>query len=183
MVQLLIRLRLRRAPKVTPSQHLDQAVAAALLCPHGEERAQVIREAFEWYGTPWCHENRNKGKGVDCGNYLPQPFAKFGFIEEPELFRYPHDFYKHSGRQIFRDIIERFCEPIGRLKGMPGDIWGIQFGPKTPQVCHAGFFLDFPNVIHARGGAYSSDGAVELGAMKGVMLKMWSGTWRLRRWM
>ncbi len=167
---------------MTLEEQTETAVRAALACPHGDERALVVREAMSWHGTPWRHENRVKGRGVDCGNFLPQPFAKFGFIEEPELFKYPHDFFNHSPTEIFRDIIERYCEPIGRLAGMPGDIWGIKFTHATPQVCHSGIFLDFPTIIHARGGAYSRDGKVELGRMGGHLASLWSGTWRLRRW-
>lgn len=161
----------------------QRAIAAALAAPHGEERAMVVREAISWHGTPWCHENRRKGMGVDCGNFLPQPFATFGFIDEPPLFKYPHDFYRHSPVEIFRDLIEKYCEPIGRRAGFPGDIWGIKFSRATPQVCHAGFFLDFPNVLHARGGAFSREGQVEFGKMTGPMMTLWSGTWRLRRWL
>jgi len=160
----------------------DHAVALALASPHGEERAAVVREAWEWIGTPWLHRNRIKGGGVDCGNLPGGVFANVGLIEAPAPFVYSHQFYMHSKEELFRDAIEEFCEPLGKVEPLPADIVALQFRSDGPTICHVGIVVAWPMIIHARGGAWSKDGQVELGGMTGPYLKKWSGTWRLRRW-
>jgi cell wall-associated NlpC family hydrolase len=165
----------------------DAAIAAALASPRGEERAAVIREAWSWLGTRWIHESRVKGEGdggggVDCGNFPSGVFLGAGMIDDPGLFKYRHDHYKHSNQEFFRDIIERFCDRMGKIAPLPGDLVGFRFHPKNPTICHIAIALAHPTMIHSAGGPWSPDGAVELGDLIGPWARMWSGTWRLRRW-
>ena len=104
-----------RAIPLMPDAHLR----AALDAPHGGERAMLIREAWSWMHTPWLHENRVKGRGVDCGNFVAGVFANAGLIEEPPLYRYPHDFYLHDDRELFRNIVAGFCGKLPILRPRP----------------------------------------------------------------
>jgi cell wall-associated NlpC family hydrolase len=168
-------------------EYRDAAVAYALTLPHGAARAAVLTEAFEWIGTPWMHRNRVKGRGdgsggVDCGNYPGGVFANIGLIEMPPLLDYSHQFWAHSDEELFRDQLERFCERLGKVEPLPADIIALQLRDNGPTVCHIGICVRHPQFIHARGGAFSRDGHVELGDLTGPYEKMWSGTWRLREW-
>jgi cell wall-associated NlpC family hydrolase len=166
----------------TEQLYRDSAIAYALTLPHGEARAAVLHEAFEWIGTPWMHKNRVKGRGVDCGNYPGGVFAAVGLIDMPPLLEYSHQFWAHSDQELFRDEIEKYCIPLGRVEPEPGDIIGLKLRPLGPTICHVGVCVRYPQFIHARGGAFSKDGKVELGNLTGPYEKLWSGVWRLRRW-
>jgi len=88
----------------------------------------------------------------------------------------------HSDEELFRDKLEEFCVPMGKVEPLPADIIALQLRKNGPTVCHIGITVAHPQIIHARGGPHSKDGRVELGDLAGPYLKLWSGTWRLRTW-
>lgn len=173
-------------------------IAAALAAPHGAERAKVIAEALEWNDTPWRHENREKGKGVDCGNYPAGVFANAGMIAAPPLYCYGRHFYLR-GEEVFRGYVANFCTEvghreydqfgggairprgplIGEQKPLPGDILGFAVGRVT--VGHVAIFLSGEDFIHSYNGrAYQK---VELGDLREASFaRALSGIWRLTRW-
>jgi cell wall-associated NlpC family hydrolase len=159
------------------------AIANALRLPFGEDRARVVHEAFDWLRTKWMHRNRTKGKGVDCGNFPLGVWIGAGLIPvSTELLIYNADFYLHSKEEKFRDAVEVYCDRLGVVDTMPGDLVGFQFTPGCPSICHVAIVVMDDHIIHARGGAFSKDGAVELGSLRGSYLKMFSGVWRFRQW-
>lgn len=163
-------------PRPLPQQYVDAARAA----PFGEQRAEVVRLAWSWRGTPWLHENRVKGAagGVDCGNFVAAVFAEAGLIEAPALMKYPHDFYMHSKEEIFRAHLDTFCLDLGlEAPTLPGDIISLRAGLQS--VTHTAIVLAWPKVIHA---SRSDGGVIDADGHRGVLRNWRSGTWRLRAW-
>ena len=153
----------------------DRYLQAADAAPHGKERAAVIREAWSWIHTPWLHENRVKGRGVDCGNYPAGVFANTGLIEPPPLYKYPHDFYMHSDAELFHEIVEQFCDRVDG-EPLPGDIAGFKVG--RPTVGHVAIVVCWPVVLHAVRPAKEVIADDHLGPLA----RAFSGLWRLKRW-
>ena len=174
-----------RAMLKAVSQFPERHRLAALGASHGQERLRVVLEAWSWMHTPYLHENRLKRDarfagdvgGADCGNYQGAVFAAAGLIEEPPLYKYPHDFYKHSDQEVFRDIVAGFCERVDEFPPLPADIIAVAFGKVS--IAHLALVVNWPVVIHTtRGG-----GGVELDdGSQGNLSVRRSGVWRLKRW-
>ena len=111
------------------------------------QRADVIAEAESWLGTPFHHEARVKGAGVDCGQILLAVYSKFGFMpKDYKLEHYPPDFAMHRDYEWYLSIVQTFAREISEAKVQPADIvlfkWGRLFS-------HGGIVTDYPNIIHA----------------------------------
>jgi hypothetical protein len=70
------------------------------------ERQAVVAEARAWLGTPWHHEARVKGAGVDCGQFLAAVFEACGLVEHVEVEPYPQDWALHRGEERFLKTVE-----------------------------------------------------------------------------
>jgi cell wall-associated NlpC family hydrolase len=70
-------------------------------------RAAVAAEALSWLGTPYHHNARVKGAGVDCAMLLAEVFERCGLVERVEPGDYPHDWHLHHGTELFLEWLER----------------------------------------------------------------------------
>ncbi len=108
-------------------------------------RAAVIAEAESWLGTPFHHEGRVKGAGVDCLMLLAEVYERAGLIRRVEPGHYPPDWFMH------RDV-ERYLAGVMELAReidgppQPGDValfkWGRCFA-------HGAIVTGWPRMIHA----------------------------------
>jgi NlpC/P60 family putative phage cell wall peptidase len=48
--------------------------------PTDELTARIFSEARKWLGTPWHHQARVRGVGVDCGGLLIEVFKAVGIL-------------------------------------------------------------------------------------------------------
>jgi cell wall-associated NlpC family hydrolase len=116
--------------------------------PEGVEavcRRQVIEEAESWIGTPFHHEARIKGGGVDCGQLLIAVYGSLGYMPTNyQLEHYPPDFALHRDREWYLSIVESFAQRISAPES--GDVvlfkWGRLFS-------HGGIVTEWPEIIHA----------------------------------
>ena len=76
------------------------------------QRAAVVAEAETWLGTPYHHEARIKGHGVDCAQVLIGVFANVGLIEPVALPHYPMDWNLHRDEERYLDILGRYTREI-----------------------------------------------------------------------
>jgi NlpC/P60 family putative phage cell wall peptidase len=56
-------------------------------------RAAIVAEARRWVGTPWRHQGRVHGVGVDCGGLIigvGQALGLLGYDVKPQYGRQPH---------------------------------------------------------------------------------------------
>jgi cell wall-associated NlpC family hydrolase len=108
-------------------------------------RQMVISEAESWLKTPFHHEARVKGAGVDCGQLLIAVYSAVGFMPtDYQLEHYAPDFAQHRDYEWYLSIVEKFSHEI--LSPDPGDIvlfkWGRLYS-------HGGIVTSWPQIIHA----------------------------------
>lgn len=113
-------------------------------------RAEIVAAARGWIGTPWRHQGRVKGLGVDCvglpimvahGLGIP---AKDGHMVDPlEYCNYPED--PLDGRVLLvsqKLMVEKQTAPL------PGDVICFRFGA-IPR--HLGIVSDMPATLDRLG--------------------------------
>lgn len=113
-----------------------------------ELRAAIVREAISWIGTPYHHEGRVKGAGVDCAMLLAEVYVRVGVIRPVTVEHYPHDWHMHHSEELYLTVVER-CGgrllPEGELP-QPGDIVMYRIGKC---LSHAGIVVEWPRIVHA----------------------------------
>ena len=109
-----------------------------------EVRAALIAEARSWLRTPWHHEARLKGVGVDCAQLLVGVYVAVGLIEPPAIEHYPADWHLHRGDQKFLSYLLRYARKVD--EGKPGDIAMFSYGRAD---AHGALVVDWPSIIHA----------------------------------
>lgn len=109
------------------------------------KREAVIAEALTWLETPFHHEARVKGAGVDCANLLIAVYAAAGVIPSIDLGHYPADWHLHRGEKLFLQILMQYADPVDTPE--PGDIAMFTYGH---QEAHGSIVIDWPKtIIHA----------------------------------
>lgn len=114
-------------------------------------RNEIVAQARTWLGTPWHHQGRLKGVGVDCIGLVIEVLKELGIQTEDttDYSRFP------DGKSLQEAMARHFVEAD---KPQPGDILLMRV-TKMPQ--HVGFVTD-KGVIHSYYGA----GVVETGLGK-----------------
>jgi len=109
-----------------------------------EWRELVISEAQSWLGTPWHHEGRIKGKGVDCAMFVYEVFIKCNLIPRFELFEYSEQWALHRSEEKFLKVLERYGRQTN--KSLPGNVIIFKYGRC---FSHGGIIVNWPIIIHA----------------------------------
>ena len=131
---------------------VNESATALVEAGHGtqtaeedRERLKVVMEALSWVGTPWHHQARVKGAGVDCGQILAAVFEEAGILPHVEPGAYPNDFMLHRDEERFMGLVETYAHKLEGLP-LPGDIVLYRYGRV---VSHAGIVVAWPRIIHA----------------------------------
>ena len=107
-------------------------------------RAQIVAEARSWLATPFHHQARVKGVGVDCAGVIIGTAARLGlcpdFIDERNYARTP------DGRM--RELLRRHLLPVPREQRLAGDVINFAWYGE-PQ--HLGILTERNTVVHAYG--------------------------------
>lgn len=87
-------------------------------------RAQIVAEARTWIGTPWRHQGRLKGVGVDCIGLLACIAKDLG------IFHYDVTGYSRqpNPKELVRHIEAAGMLRIPKEKALPADAALIDFG-------------------------------------------------------
>ena len=138
-------------------------------------RDQVVAEAMSWLGTPFHHEARLKGVGVDCANLLIGVFAAVGMVEPIALEHYAHDWHLHQDDPKFMRYLLQHADPLPPGEPpLPGDIAMFRYGR---QAAHGAIVTAWPVVVHA----WLEVGAVTLTeADRGQLGSRLAGLYRIR---
>lgn len=109
-------------------------------------RQRIVAEARTWLRTPWHHEARVKGAGVDCGQLLIAVYSACGLIEEFQTEQYPSDWHLHRDETRFLNYLLQFADPVE--SPLLGDIAMFQYGR---HAAHGSIVIDAvgPTIIHA----------------------------------
>lgn len=110
-----------------------------------DQRQMIVNEAKTWLLTPWHHEGRIKGAGVDCGMFLIEIFERTGLIPHIDVPHYPRDFMLHRDEEWYLNIVLQYCNET-ELPLLPGDIILMKNGRL---FSHGLIVIDYPLVIHA----------------------------------
>lgn len=108
-------------------------------------REQIIAAARAYIGTPFRHQGRVKGRGVDCAGLI------FCVCQELGV-KLPYERYLNYEPYSINDGVLHECrflfKEIGIDQIRPGDIICMH----APRACHVGFVSSLPpslSVLHA----------------------------------
>lgn len=107
-------------------------------------RAAVVAEAATWIGTPYHHQGRVKGVGVDCAMLLCDVYYTCGIIPYIDPRPYPMDWMEHRSNEVFLEWVEQY----GTVTQAPaaGDVVMFRFGRC---FSHGGIMLNDRELIHS----------------------------------
>jgi cell wall-associated NlpC family hydrolase len=116
-----------------------------LLKEEVETREKIVAEAKTWLKTPWHHEARVKGAGVDCGMILLEIFEKVNLIPHISPAHYSIDFMMNREEEWYEKLILDYAFEIFR-NPLPGDIILYRHGRS---FSHGAIVIEWPKIIHA----------------------------------
>jgi cell wall-associated NlpC family hydrolase len=123
-------------------------------------RGAVLQEANTWLATPYHHQGRIKGAGVDCAMLLIEVYHQCGLIPDIDPTPYPPDWHFHRDEERYLGWVKQYAKPVD----VPqlGDIAVFQFGRC---VSHGAIVVAWPTIIHS----YLHEGCVLADATQGQM--------------
>lgn len=109
-------------------------------------RSAIVAEAMSWLRTPWHHEARVKGAGVDCAQFLIAVFSACGLIEAFDTGHYPPDWHLHRDETRFLNGLLEYATKVETPQS--GDVAMFQYGR---HAAHGSIVVDpaGPVIIHA----------------------------------
>jgi cell wall-associated NlpC family hydrolase len=129
-------------------------------------RDAIVIEARRWLGTPWRHQGRVLGVGVDCGGLIigvGKELNLLAFDAKPQYGRLPH-------WEELRLVLREYLEPSGKMQ--KGSILCFAFGGE-PQ--HIGIYTG-ENLIHS----YAQARRVVEHRLDGMWLECLRSVWAYR---
>jgi len=119
-------------------------------------RQRLVAEAQSWIGTPYISNGLVKGKrgGTDCAMFILGVYQAVGLIPPDFDPRpYPAQWHVHRTEEVYvRHVLgwaKEMLGPPGRAP-KPGDVVMFKIGHVH---AHGAIITEWPNVIHAMGGA------------------------------
>ena len=111
-------------------------------------RDQIIQAALTWEGTPYHHQARVKGVGVDCAHFIAGVAIDAGLIS-PDVqlpFDYSPEWNLHNTEEKLVNYLLQFgC--VEKAIAEPGDIIAFKIGKA---IGHIGIMLPDGKYIHAQ---------------------------------
>jgi NlpC/P60 family putative phage cell wall peptidase len=110
-----------------------------------DPRTAIVAEAETWLGTPFHHQGRVKGAGVDCAMLLAEIYHRCGLVPYVDPGYYPPDWHLHRDAERY---LEKLLPYAHELAGppKPGDVAVFRYG-RT--YSHGAIVVAWPQVIHA----------------------------------
>lgn len=109
-------------------------------------RASIVLEALSWVRTPYHHQHRIKGVGVDCAQLLIGVYSTIGAVPDFDPGYYPIDWHLHRELEVFRMWVEEFAYAIDEAAALPGDIVLYRYGRC---FSHGAIIIEWPLIVHA----------------------------------
>jgi cell wall-associated NlpC family hydrolase len=119
-----------------------------------ELRAVVVRECYQWLGTPYRPEAMGKGLGCDSATLILGVMQAVGLARGERLELYSADAWQHWSEERYLFWLlrhaRRTAEGIATpgLVAEPGDIV-LTCAKRSRHYNHAGIVIAWPKVIHA----------------------------------
>ena len=136
-----------------------------------QQRLAVVQEALCWLGTPYHHQGRVMGAGVDCGMLLAEVFEGAGVLPHVIPEDYPADWHLHRDGERMKALVTEHARPVDAP--LPGDIVLFRYGRC---LSHAAIVIEWPVIIHAfiDAGAVVLDDATANQDLKDRLAGFWS---------
>jgi len=120
-------------------------------------REAVVAEARTWLSTPFVDQQRLKGCGCDCGQFLAGVYEAVGVLKDLDFGYYSPMHHLNSTDEMYLRHIEKYAYEIPEAEALAADIVIYKVG-RT--FSHAALILEWPvQIIHAvkiqRGVVYS----------------------------
>jgi NlpC/P60 family putative phage cell wall peptidase len=105
-------------------------------------RADVVTEARRWIGTPYQHQARCLGAGVDCAGLVIEVARSLGIfsVDYADYGQLPH-------QGLLRRLCDAHLERIDEVE--PGCVLLIAFLPGPSQEQHLAIMTDAGTIVHA----------------------------------
>lgn len=117
-----------------------------------EKRAEIVRAAKDWLGTPYHHHARIKHGGVDCAMFPLAVYQECGVL--PPDFTppdYSMQWHLHRSEELYLQTIEPFVKDktgmaVWSNPPLPADFVVFKFGRA---FSHGAIVIDWPIIIHS----------------------------------
>ena len=118
-------------------------------------RAAVVHEARTWIGTPFHHQARVKGAGVDCLGLVwgtGETCAVMPAVSATDAKPFWRFYGRRPNPSVMRECLAKFLVEIPRDQVQPGDMAWTHWNEVRMPI-HMSIFADHPqgglSVIHA----------------------------------
>jgi cell wall-associated NlpC family hydrolase len=108
------------------------------------ERINVVLEANSWLMTPYHHEGKRKGVGIDCAMFLYEVFRHCNLVPEMTFPRYSPQWHLHKNEELYLHKVIEFAKRV--YAPLPGDIVLYKF---ARTFSHGAIVVKWPKIIHA----------------------------------
>ncbi|MBX9636508.1 MAG: C40 family peptidase [Nitrosomonas sp.] len=105
-------------------------------------RQLIIQYARECVGTPFLHQGRECGVGLDCVGVVCHVANKIG-LEYTDISGYP----RIPRPAVLLGALGQHLEAIPQNESMPGDVVAIKMA-RSHMIIHCGILTDY-GIIHA----------------------------------
>lgn len=119
-------------------------------------RAQeIVAEALSWVGTPFAHQQRMKGVGVDCANFVREVAVATGATPDADFERNYRR--REDGVQMLLELLRYLDAVEGFGAARPADVLALHDGTDFTRPRHLAFLTqltdargrDYPKMCHA----------------------------------
>jgi cell wall-associated NlpC family hydrolase len=113
---------------------------------NAEQRAQVVRAAQEWLGTPYHHHGRVKKAGADCAMFPLEVYQSCGILPlDYQPPQYSVQWHLHRSEELYLQAIQGFVNEVSSPP-LPADFVVFRFG-RT--YSHGAIVIEWPTIIHS----------------------------------
>lgn len=105
-------------------------------------RKKIVAEARSYLGTPFHHQGRVKGVGVDCAGLVGMVAVALGLLGVDDI---PKDYAKQPNAHAMTKVLDEKMIRIPIFEATIGDVYHFAFD-REPQ--HVGIITDI-GIIHA----------------------------------
>jgi cell wall-associated NlpC family hydrolase len=107
-------------------------------------RENVVQAAKEWLGTPYHHQGRVKGAGVDCATLLCEVYEAVGLVPHIDPTPYPPDWHMHRDSERYLGWVQQYGKEIETPE--IGDVVVWKFGRC---FSHGAIYIGNGLIIHS----------------------------------
>lgn len=131
-------------------------------------RADVVREALTWVGTPFHDCAGVKGAGCDCAHLILRTYQALGLVPQFDPAPYSPQWFQHRDEPRFLHKLSDYAHRVEAP--LPGDVVMFKFGR---HAAHGGILIAENKIVHA----YKPFGGVTTGSLdlpRGELHSYWS---------